>query len=141
MDFALLFNQRHDTDAVPSREKPSVLIGEKAGCTPQSVWTRLRSENSPRRTEMHFRCPSHNPTAQTKRTKTFNSLSVLKISTRQHNCLLMLLSDSFTCTTWQVPVTMGRRVLRVRMVEQPPIEGSCEYLEYAVADSRQDVVL
>jgi hypothetical protein len=40
-----------------------------------------------------------------------------------------------------VPVTTAWRVLRLRMEERPPdMEGSCEYIEQAVADSRQGVV-
>jgi hypothetical protein len=41
-----------------------------------------------------------------------------------------------------VPVTPAWRVLRLLMEEQPAdMEGSCEYIERAVADSRQRVVL
>jgi hypothetical protein len=40
------------------------------------------------------------------------------------------------------PVTTAWRVLRLRMEELPPdMENSCEYIEFAVADSRQGVVL
>jgi len=46
----------------------------------------------------------------------------LKISTRKHNCLLMLLSDIFTHTRDKcVSVIVGWRVRRLRMVERPPI--------------------
>jgi hypothetical protein len=39
-------------------------------------------------------------------------------------------------------VTTVWRVLRLRNKERPPgMKGSCEYIEYAVADSRQGVVL
>jgi hypothetical protein len=39
-------------------------------------------------------------------------------------------------------VTTAWRVLRLRMEGSPAgTEGSCEYIEYAVADSRQGVVL
>jgi hypothetical protein len=39
-------------------------------------------------------------------------------------------------------VTTAWRHLRLRMEGRPPdTEGSCEYNEYAVADSRQGVVL
>ena len=39
-------------------------------------------------------------------------------------------------------VTTVWRVLRLRNKERPPgMEGSCECIEYAVADSRQGVVL
>jgi hypothetical protein len=41
-----------------------------------------------------------------------------------------------------LPVTTAWRVLRLRMEERPPVmEGSCEYIESAVADSLQGVVL
>jgi hypothetical protein len=38
-----------------------------------------------------------------------------------------------------VPVTTAWRVLRLRMEERPPdMEGSCEYTEQVVMDSRQE---
>jgi hypothetical protein len=41
-----------------------------------------------------------------------------------------------------VPVTAAWPVLRLRMEERPPVmQGSCEYIELAVADSRQGEVL
>jgi hypothetical protein len=41
-----------------------------------------------------------------------------------------------------VPVTIAWCVLRLQMEEQPPdMDGSCEYLEQAVMDSQQGVVL
>jgi hypothetical protein len=41
-----------------------------------------------------------------------------------------------------VPVTTARRVLRLRLEERlPDMEGYCEYIEYAVADNQQWVVL
>jgi hypothetical protein len=50
--------------------------------------------------------------------------------------LLLLFHDKW------VPVTTAWRVLRVQMEERPPdMEGSCEYFEEAVADSRQGAVL
>ena len=40
------------------------------------------------------------------------------------------------------PVTTAWRVLGLRMKERSPVwEGSCEYIEQAVADSRQEVVI
>jgi len=39
-------------------------------------------------------------------------------------------------------VTTAWRVLRLRMEERPPhTEGSCEYIEQAVVDGRQGVIL
>jgi hypothetical protein len=39
-------------------------------------------------------------------------------------------------------VTMAWRVLRLRVEGRPPdTEGSCKYIEYADADSRQGMVL
>jgi hypothetical protein len=41
-----------------------------------------------------------------------------------------------------VPVTTAWRVLRLQMEEQlPDMEGSCEYIEKTVVDSRQGVIL
>jgi hypothetical protein len=46
-----------------------------------------------------------------------------------------------TSENW-VPVTTAWRVLRLRMEKRlPDMECSCEYIKWAVADSRQGVVL
>jgi hypothetical protein len=49
--------------------------------------------------------------------------------------LLIIIIIIIIIIKW-VPVTMAWHVLRLRMEEWPPVmEGSCEYIEKAVADS------
>jgi hypothetical protein len=60
-----------------------------------------------------------------------------------HNwTLLIFLMQYIYVADKLVPVTMACRVLRLGMEERPSdMDGSCEYTEYAVADSRQWVIL
>jgi hypothetical protein len=44
------------------------------------------------------------------------------------------------CDKW-VPVTTAWRALRLRVERPPGMKGSCEYVEYAAAESRQGMVL
>ena len=65
-----------------------------------------------------------------------HSPSVFKICFPNFNFNVILLRDKW------VPVTTAWRVPRLRMEElSPDMEGSCEYTEKAVADSRQEVIL
>jgi hypothetical protein len=53
-----------------------------------------------------------------------------------------LVVPTFTAMLDGSLVTTASRVRRLKMEESPPVtEGSCKYIEQAVADSRQGVVL
>jgi hypothetical protein len=49
--------------------------------------------------------------------------------------------QSFHINPWWVPVTTAWCFLRMMMERPPDMEGNCEYIEWAVADSRQGLVL
>jgi len=59
----------------------------------------------------------------------------------QHHCYITSVVETASMLAGSL-VTTAWRLLRLRMEERPPdMAGNCEYIEQAVADKRQGVVL